>query len=237
MSESRTELLAWLNDLLQTDYTKVEQCGTGERSRAPRKTLRPVRLRVQKKTNVPYAFPASSFIAGDVPMSKVKFDAKHQYEYVQNFKVLQSAFTAHKVDKIVPVERLIQCKFQDNLEFLQWIKKYWDTYYQGGAYDAVARRKSKHTAAPGAAQALTPKAKRAAGSAGSIKKASSNLSGAFGRYKTYQCRTLNVNGRTAVSTGHSGSSVQRPEIQSLRSCFADSGSPSDGQGCCRGVGG
>lgn len=29
MGESRTELLAWLNDLLQLGYTKVEQCGSG----------------------------------------------------------------------------------------------------------------------------------------------------------------------------------------------------------------
>lgn len=29
MGESRTELLAWLNDLLQLNYTKVEQAGTG----------------------------------------------------------------------------------------------------------------------------------------------------------------------------------------------------------------
>lgn len=41
---------------------------------------------------------------------------------------------------MVPVERLVKCKFQDNLEFLQWMKKYWDTYYPGGHYDAVARR-------------------------------------------------------------------------------------------------
>jgi RP/EB family microtubule-associated protein len=29
MGESRTELLAWLNELLQTRYTKIEQAGTG----------------------------------------------------------------------------------------------------------------------------------------------------------------------------------------------------------------
>jgi len=29
MSESRTELIAWINELLQLNYTKVEQCGTG----------------------------------------------------------------------------------------------------------------------------------------------------------------------------------------------------------------
>jgi RP/EB family microtubule-associated protein len=31
---------------------------------------------------------------------------------------------------------------QDNLEFLQWTKKFWDQYYPGGEYDAVARRKA-----------------------------------------------------------------------------------------------
>jgi RP/EB family microtubule-associated protein len=31
MGESRTELLAWLNDLLQTRYTKIEQAGTGNK--------------------------------------------------------------------------------------------------------------------------------------------------------------------------------------------------------------
>lgn len=29
MGESRNELIAWVNDLLQINYTKVEQCGTG----------------------------------------------------------------------------------------------------------------------------------------------------------------------------------------------------------------
>lgn len=29
MGESRTELLQWLNELLQINYVKVEQCGTG----------------------------------------------------------------------------------------------------------------------------------------------------------------------------------------------------------------
>lgn len=35
----------------------------------------------------------------------------------------------------------MKCKMQDNLEFLQWSKRYWDQYYPGGDYDAVARRK------------------------------------------------------------------------------------------------
>lgn len=29
------------------------------------------------------------------------------------------------------MDRLIKLKFQDNLEFLQWMKKYWDAHYDG----------------------------------------------------------------------------------------------------------
>ena len=32
---------------------------------------------------------------------------------------------------------------QDNLDFLQFSKRYWDKYYPGGEYDALARRKGQ----------------------------------------------------------------------------------------------
>lgn len=40
---------------------------------------------------------------------------------------------------------------QDNLEFLQWTKKFWDQYYPGGDYDAVGRRKGGALPAGGGA--------------------------------------------------------------------------------------
>ena len=43
---------------------------------------------------------------------------------------------------------------QDNLEFLQWTKRFWDQYFPGGEYDAVARRKG--AGAPPAAAAPAP---------------------------------------------------------------------------------
>lgn len=58
-----------------------------------------------------------------MPLSKVKFNAKHEYEYVANYKILQSAFDKHKIENYIPVERLIKCKFQDNIEFMQMLKK------------------------------------------------------------------------------------------------------------------
>ena len=53
------------------------------------------------------------------------------------------------VEKPIPVQSLTKCRMQDNLEFLQWTKRYWDQHYPGGEYDAVARRKA--SGAPGGA--------------------------------------------------------------------------------------
>ncbi|KAJ9192036.1 hypothetical protein DTO166G4_5219 [Paecilomyces variotii] len=119
MGESRQELLAWLNNLLQLNITKIEQCGTG--------------------AALCQVFDS---IYLDVPMSRVKFNVNTEYAYIQNFKVLQNVFLRHQIDRPIPVEQLVKCRMQDNLEFLQWTKKHWDQYYPGGDYDAVARRKA-----------------------------------------------------------------------------------------------
>ena len=74
-------------------------------------------------------------------MSRVKFNANTEYAYLENFKILSNAFRKHHIDRPLPVSNLIKCKMQDNLEFLQWSKQYWDQYYPGGDYDALARRK------------------------------------------------------------------------------------------------
>ena len=63
---------------------------------------------------------------GRVPLQRVNFDAKHEYEYVKNYKVLQTVFERNNVDKAIDVQRLIKGKYQDNLEFLQWIKRFYD---------------------------------------------------------------------------------------------------------------
>ncbi|KAF8636214.1 hypothetical protein AX17_003700 [Amanita inopinata Kibby_2008] len=121
----RTDLLAWLNELLQITYTKVEQCGTG----------------------AAYCQVLDS-IYGDIAMNRVKFNAKHEYEFIANFKVMQNVFKAKKIEKPIPVEKLVKCKMQDNLEFLQWMKRHWDQNYGGQGYDAVARRKGAPSEAP-----------------------------------------------------------------------------------------
>merc|ERR1719433_1722032 len=77
---------------------------------------------------------------GSIPMKKVKFSTKLEHEYIQNFKILQAAFKKMNVDKIVPVDKLIKGRFQDNFEFVQWFKKFFDANYDGAPYDANAAR-------------------------------------------------------------------------------------------------
>lgn len=103
-------------------------------------------------------------------MARVKFTANAEYAYLENFKILSNTFRKHHIDRPIPVEQLVKCKMQDNLEFLQWTKRYWDQNYPGGDYDAVSRRKGLGA---GAAPSLPPSkgggtsmARRPAGSLG-----------------------------------------------------------------------
>lgn len=42
--------------------------------------------------------------------------------------------------QIVPVDRLIKGRFQDNFEYLQWFKKFFDANYDGRDYDPMEAR-------------------------------------------------------------------------------------------------
>lgn len=41
---------------------------------------------------------------------------------------------------MIPVDRLIKGRFQDNFEFLQWFKKFFDANYDGRDYDGLEAR-------------------------------------------------------------------------------------------------
>ena len=76
-----------------------------------------------------------------------------------------ATFTRHQIERLVPVEALIKCKMQDNLEFLQWTKRFWDQYYPGGDYDALARRKGSGAPATSAPPAVAAARTSGAGAA------------------------------------------------------------------------
>lgn len=90
-------------------------------------------------------------------MSKVNWQAKHDYEYAYNYKVLQLAFQKNGIARFVDVSpilklnlslisnvqptKLMRAKYQDNLEMMQWIKRYYDINNKGVPYDGPGRRK------------------------------------------------------------------------------------------------
>jgi microtubule-associated protein, RP/EB family len=100
----RKELLDFFNDLLDLNLAKIEQTCSGA-----------VACQLTE-----LIFPNS------IPMARVNWEAKSDYEYVQNYKLLQAAFNKHHVQRHVDVDKLIRGKYQDNLEFCQWLKAFYD---------------------------------------------------------------------------------------------------------------
>jgi len=110
---SRHDMLAWVNQSLDSRFTKIEEMCSG----------------------AAYCQFMDMLFPGSVMMRKVKLKTNLEHEYIQNFKILQAAFKKMHVDKIVPVDKLVKGRFQDNFEFIQWFKKFFDANYGGHDYD------------------------------------------------------------------------------------------------------
>ncbi|XP_032809015.1 microtubule-associated protein RP/EB family member 3-like [Petromyzon marinus] len=123
---SRHDMLAWINDSLHLNYTKIEQLCSG----------------------ATYCQFMDMLFPGCISLKKVKFQAKLEHEYIHNYKLLQASFKRMSVDKIIPVDKLVKGKFQDNFEFLQWFKKFFEANYDGREYDPVVARHGVHATPP-----------------------------------------------------------------------------------------
>jgi RP/EB family microtubule-associated protein len=98
----RRELLDFFNELLHLNLTKIEQTASGA-----------VACQLAD-----YIFP------GSIPMQRVNWEAQTDYEFFQNYKLLRAAFNKHNVRRHIDVDRLVRAKYQDNLEFCQWLKAF-----------------------------------------------------------------------------------------------------------------
>jgi len=140
---SRHDMISWINTSLSLQHKKIEELCSG----------------------AVYCQFMDMLFPGCIRLKMVKYNAKHEHEFVNNFKTLQNAFKKMGVDKVIPVERLVKGRFQDNFEFVQWFKKFFDANYQGEPYDPVSARANAGVApaakAPAAKPALNATAKKA----------------------------------------------------------------------------
>lgn len=103
VTASRSELLEWINTYFDVNYTKIEQCGNGE----------------------VYCLIFNALFPNTINISKLNKNPKNDYNILNNYKLLQNGFNKCKISRDVNVERLMKCRLQDNLEFLQWFGKLW----------------------------------------------------------------------------------------------------------------
>ena len=101
---SRHEIIKWINDITNTDNKKIENLSNG----------------------ISYCKCMDLLFPDQLILRKVKMNAKLERECLHNMKILQTYFTKFKVSKVIPIDKIIKARFQDNIEFVQWFKKFFD---------------------------------------------------------------------------------------------------------------
>ncbi|KAF7682546.1 Protein BIM1 [Astathelohania contejeani] len=100
--QSKSQLLNWINDLLHTNIKSIAELGKG----------------------VEYN-EIFSIIHSDYPISQINRNPKTELDYFHNLKLLQSFMFRKDIRTSFPIEKMVKCRMQDNLEFTQWLYKYY----------------------------------------------------------------------------------------------------------------
>ncbi|KAL6926166.1 hypothetical protein ACO0SA_003845 [Hanseniaspora valbyensis] len=129
---SRQQLINWINECLDLNLSKIEDLGVGS-----------IYLQLMDFINVTIhqnkSFPMYQvywtmdllfedqifYEEGNKKLRIIKNpQLAGREQKMSNYKLLQKWFQELKIKKIIPIDKLILCKFQNNLEFVQWVFKY-----------------------------------------------------------------------------------------------------------------
>lgn len=101
-TKGRLELLQWLNELTECDYGKVEMLADGVGLCQVLDALHP------------------NFIN----LSRLNFNARFPEDFTKNLKLLDESLVKLKVKEAFAFDKMAKGKFQDNMQFLQWLYNY-----------------------------------------------------------------------------------------------------------------
>ncbi|XBW38566.1 hypothetical protein QEN19_004154 [Hanseniaspora menglaensis] len=160
---SRQQFLNWINDILSLNFTKIEDLGPGS---GYLQLLDYINVTMHQNESLPMnqVYWTMDVIFEDnlvnAENKRLKIIKNPQLagkeQMMANYKLLQKWFQELKITKNIPIEKLVMCKFQNNLEFAQWLFKYFaqmiktrgfddvDTFCEyvkkEGLYDPIGRR-------------------------------------------------------------------------------------------------
>jgi RP/EB family microtubule-associated protein len=115
----RAELLEWINELLGIQSDKVEDVANG----------------------AAFCQVIDAVHPGSVALGRVNFNALTEAEMVENYKILQDAFSKNGITQYLDVATLVKGKYMAALELFQWIHGYYEQLGGTPGYDGPGRRR------------------------------------------------------------------------------------------------
>ena len=96
---SRTDIINWINEVLQLNYTDLKQISNGAAFCQIMDVIYP-------NSGMLVSFPkliSVNLSVFTVPMGRVNFNAKLEYEFEKNYKILQDTFTKLGIKKVCTI--------------------------------------------------------------------------------------------------------------------------------------
>uniref|UniRef100_A0A8C8I4U4 DNA (cytosine-5-)-methyltransferase n=1 Tax=Oncorhynchus tshawytscha TaxID=74940 RepID=A0A8C8I4U4_ONCTS len=154
---------------------------------------------------------------GCIDMSTVKFQAQDTPDFIHNYNLLQAGFRKTGVTKFVPVEELMNGRFQPNFVFLKWFKRFFQANLVGQVYNPVEARQGQEI------QPARPPLRSPQGLGRKSASRNPSQSGIHSlTYPEHQKLTLAANGcnlRTDARKSRQGSISSCPPCSELVLCF------------------